>query len=326
MEILINNISNKNPNREIRYEDKVAYKAIIESIYKELNPKATIHIADKIKNLNATTSHTVDISILSKEADQEILTIVNIFPQLESINEEDVINFSKILSDIGAAKGVMISNADFTKSAKNLAPELGINLCSVQDAKSREWNKDIKIPVLLTEKGINLNSNFNIFFDKGDTIYKDMTKWLFSADFGSSTFTLIDKFTQLWDENLIPHEATSTQIINLDYSNLLVKPHPSQEWKKFDGEFKYSIQKNNYLKYFTPIEYKAIESQLTYDTSISSIDLKFSISPRDETWIQIKDADSFINRNKGVLLFFAEDIKNIDNFEYDLENFNLKKQ
>ncbi|MBW2975257.1 hypothetical protein KY366_06065 [Candidatus Woesearchaeota archaeon] len=196
VEELIASIENRNQNEEftITPEDKIAYRTIVAQIYGELQPKARIRISDKIPTLTGDSSHSVDISIRSTEAEQEILTIVNVYLNLKPINEIDLLNFSKILSDIGASKGVMVSNSGFTSSAKSLAPTLGIDLSSVQDAQSRKWSEDIKIPVIMIERRVELYNDFAVYLNAGDQIYSDFKKWQFSTDGGGTNLPFLKNF------------------------------------------------------------------------------------------------------------------------------------
>jgi len=147
------------------------------------------------------------------------MTIVNVYPRALPIDNDEVQIFAKVLNDIGASKGIMVCNAVFTRSAKSLAPSLGIALSSIQDVRTRKWKEDIKTPVFFTKLSPAIGFNFTINLEAGEIIPSDFSKIRFSCNEGISTFNVIDIFINLWDRKLISHKAIKKHCVKLDTKN-----------------------------------------------------------------------------------------------------------
>ncbi|GJQ57482.1 MAG: hypothetical protein SCALA701_02830 [Candidatus Scalindua sp.] len=294
-------------------EDVLAYRSIVAKIYGDLQPKAIIRLRDTLPSLTDTTSHVVDISIRSAQADQEILTIVNAFPRSSPVDEDQVLAFASLLSDVGASKGVLVCNSGFTRSAKALAPTLGIGLTSVQDAQSRKWHDDIDIPVILVKKKVSFWFKPTISFKKGDTLPRTINDWHFSVDGGTNTFTLPEIFIDLWERKEIPRESREPRKIALDFSQWKLKLDSPQEWRTIkDCSFLYRIDETAWLKYYTPTEYTAVEDELSHNVETTSFHVQVGPLQHDTDWIRIPDKELFLTRNKGVLILFEESLTSFE--------------
>lgn len=309
----------ENSGTPLSPEDEMAYKAIVAKIYGDLNPQAIIRLRASIPSLTSDTVHVVDVSIRSVQAGQEILTIVNAYPGSSLVDEGVVLEFAKILADSGASKGVLVCNASFTRPAKALAESLGIGLSSIQDAQSRRWREDIKIPVMLIKPKVLLHFGMKMNLDAGDVIPRTLDEYLFSTNNGTTTFKIMEVFTNLWDRNMIPHNPQESLQIKLDYSNWKFKLISPEKWREFLADpLVYKVTEEAWVKYHTPLEYTAIQDQLSDNINVASVSLDIpanSLLEQDETWIRVPDKNLFISRNKGVLVTFKVSIETLGDFK-----------
>jgi hypothetical protein len=326
----LHGISEKMGGQALSYEEEMAYRAIVAKIYGDLEPKAVIHFQDKIHSLKNVTSHVVDISIRSVPSGQNILTVVNIYPGSLRVDEQKVLEFATLLTDVGASKGIMICNSGFTSSAKALAPSLGIELCSIQDAESRNWSEDIKIPVLVNRTTPLLNGKFNIYLEKGDVYSTNILEDHFSRDGGKSVTTLFGIFVDLWNKNFISHNSSGVQGFNLaDKDWTMWIGGQNKRWSPISNfQLIYSIEnQGSWLKYFTPSEYMAVKDELSGNITISSLDVSLGPIVIDGTWVKISDPDAFKTRTKGALVVMQQVHSNlaIDKIQLRAGEFKMEK-
>ena len=306
----------------VSQEDERAYLSIVARIYRELRPDAEIRLLDTISSLNGATNYTVDISIRSIQGDVEVLTVLKVCTQRDPISEKDVLDYSTLLSNIGASKGVIICNSGFTRRAKALAPGFGIALSSIQDAQSRKWRDDIKIPVIIVEPKLHISGNSSLNLQDGDRIYTDLKFWLISEDEGKTKTSMEKHFNYLWENNILTHTPGKYQ---RSFRNKKWKLWTVQRWVPLETfNLEYEVHEEAFLKYFAPLEYRAIQDQLTMDIEVSSLLVKVGPLQIDDTWIHINDLDSFIENNKGILLFFKQVIITFD--EFKMENFSMQRK
>ncbi|MFC1693434.1 restriction endonuclease [Candidatus Latescibacterota bacterium] len=299
----------------ISSEDSLAYMAIVLKIYGDLQPEAVIHSRDRIPSQTSSSSHVVDISIRSDQSGQEVLTVVNVNPGTSPVDEHDVLEFARLLTDVGASKGVLVCNSGFTRAAKALAPSVGIGLCTIQDAQSRKWSDDIKVPVLMIELKARINFNIIMHLEEGDTIPRSLDRLQFSIDEGATTFTISELFTDLWNRNSIPHNPQEPQQIDLDYSGWKFRVESPQKWVPADScRLVYKIVEETWLKYYTPLEYTAIQDHLSQNVKTTSLHVKIGPFIRDDSWIRVSDQKSFVSRSKGVIFVLKEVLTTIDEF------------
>ncbi|MBT4483197.1 MAG: hypothetical protein HOC71_05920 [Candidatus Latescibacteria bacterium] len=295
-------------------EDSLAYMAIVVKIYGDLQPEAVIHILDRIPSLTSSSSHVVDISIRSVQAGQEVLTVVNVNLGTSPVDEHEVLEFARLLTDVGASKGVLVCNSGFTRAAKALAPSAGIGLCSIQDAQSRKWSDDIKVPVLMIELKAQISFNFIVPLEEGDKKPR-VSSSQFSFDEGATTFTIPGLFTDLWNHNSIPHNPQEPQQINLDYSGWKLRIESPQKWVPVDScRFVYKLEEEAWLKYYTPLEYTAIQDHLSQNVKTTSLHVKVGPFIRDDSWIRVSDQKSFVSRSRGVIFVLKEVLTTLDEF------------
>lgn len=305
-------------------EEKMAYREIVANIYGDLQPEAIIRLRDKLPSLTNTTSHVVDISIRSVQAGQEVLTVVNTIPELSPVDKDRVLAFANILSDVGATKGILVSNAGFTRAAISIAPTLGIGLASIQDAQSRKWADDIDIPVVMVKKKVLMQFHPVMFLEKGDSLSTNLIEWRFSIDNGSNTFTVVDAFRYLWDNNLIPHDPAEAQQINLDFSQWMLQVNSTAQWRRLsDCQLLYKIDETTWLRYFTPSEYTAIKDELSHNIETTTLGVKVGPIQQDANWLLIPDRLQFLSRSKGVLILFEEVLSDLG--EITPEGMRVKK-
>src|SRR4051812_963460 len=97
------------------------YEKMITRIYQELEPLAVVTHNDKIIGKDSKIERQIDVSIRTKVAGHEILIIVQAKDYKSPPDVNVVGELATVIKDVGASKGILISNAGFTEGAINLA-------------------------------------------------------------------------------------------------------------------------------------------------------------------------------------------------------------
>ena len=115
--------------------------------------------------------------------------------------------FTSVIKDVRATKGVMICNSGFTRSAQKYAFSLGVDLCSAHHAESRDWRMLLKLPVFWLRLTTNLRCELTLELKADDFVSAEFPNWRFSTDGGSTQFSLWERFQERWNSNLLPTTA-----------------------------------------------------------------------------------------------------------------------
>jgi hypothetical protein len=298
------------------------FELLIEKIYKEMSPEATIVRNDKIHGFDSGINREIDLSIRSRIANHEVLIIVQAKDYSGKVDINVVGEFVTVMKDVRASKGILICNGGFTEGAIKLATNQGIDLCSAHDANSKKWKLELKIPILLKEftKKIKMSMAFKVneafvelnkkpiqfvlylnkpqyTFDNGNTSigYLDLLisqtgKFTF-VEIGDHHFNLLnDNMMFIIEDILIPvikFDVTITQ--NCDY----------------------------YLKYVDAEEYRGIKNHSTQLFSSSHLTFKTELNNiPDNTWKKI-DSDQLAITPATIII---EKDQDLDKGTFEMDN------
>ncbi len=112
-------------------------------------PAATVTPDDHIDGHDSKTSRQIDISIRSHVANYEVLIVIDCKDYKDPVDVKEVGEFSSVVKDVRANKGVMVASHGFTKAAIEMAKSHGISTLTFVDTESMDWKSFVTIPVLL---------------------------------------------------------------------------------------------------------------------------------------------------------------------------------
>lgn len=145
------------------------FELVTKKIYEHLSPDCTVTHDDKIPGKDSGIVRQIDVSIRGKVGTHEILVIVQCKNFKGSrVNVNHIGELHSVMQDVGASKGILVSNAGFTKGAKGLARKKGVDLCSIHDAETKDWRLELKYPVVWEEITPIFNFSFQAHLEKGD--------------------------------------------------------------------------------------------------------------------------------------------------------------
>jgi len=281
------------------------FEKLAAQIYSELTPDAKVTLDDKIVG-QSRIERQIDVSIRAKVASHEILIVVDAKDYGEPADIGIVDEFAGKVSDVRANKGILICSAGFTRGAQARARHLGIDLCNLHDAQSRNWKLDLKLPVLWIDLKPIVRLEIGAYFMAGDSIPKDPRDWVISADRGKTRLKLFETFERLWNERKIPQEVGGPHIVRPTQTVLEALAKGSADapvWRPVDLlRFVYTVERRAWLGSFTPEECRGI---LHYESGrfVPSY-LPIGVIPRqrDASWPEIENPDDLAVSVPGVLV------------------------
>lgn len=286
------------------------FEKLGEKIFKELSPNADVKWNDHIIGCNSGTSRQIDVSIRAEIEGHKILEIIQLKNWKIKANITTIDEFVSVVKDVKATSGVLICKGGFTSQAKKYAKNVGIKLFNLHDAESRDWNQEIKIPVLWIEYFPSFSSiNFMITAKAHQTIsFKNMSKITLSPDTGKTTIDILPMFTEKWNNGEIdktPNKKLEFPLPdNLSvYSTLkngITKWEPLKNFTYF-----YEIKRvKSLLGYFEPKECRGVidysNDERFIASHLPSFDEVFDIP--EKGWQEIKDPEKIAINLKSTFL------------------------
>ena len=126
------------------------FEKLIHDIHAQWAPEgAIVKLDDEIVGCQSGVQRQIDISIRVKVAQYDVLIVVECKDKSRPIDVEELGSFSKLLEDVRANKGVLISTSGFTPAAVTMARALAIDTRTYIDTESVDWGTEVTIPVLL---------------------------------------------------------------------------------------------------------------------------------------------------------------------------------
>lgn len=188
-------------NNNWRGFEKLAHR-----ILSELNEKADVKHDDHILGYESEIERQIDVSIRANVRGQNILTIVQAKNWATPADINTVGEFSAVVRDVRANRGILVCRSGFTLQAKVYAQNLGIELLNLHDAQSKDWNIEIRIPIIWVEEiptarialEYSLDENFNQYDDV--FLINDNGEPRISPDRGITGIDIWSTFEDRWND------------------------------------------------------------------------------------------------------------------------------
>lgn len=191
------------------------FEQLVYDIQKELAGDAVVTLDDHIVGEDSKQKRQIDISIRRNIGQYNILVVVECKDYKKPVDAPKVESFVTKMRDVRANKGAIVSSSGFSKAAKEVAKTYQIDLFRLVDTSSIDWAVYVTAPVLLERTFI---QSFNFAFKDFDVISAGIIKSdllnavLFNKD-NKSMGTLRELIQKKWDEQTIPHEQGSHDVV-----------------------------------------------------------------------------------------------------------------
>jgi len=278
------------------------YEKLAARIISELEPHAQVTHNDKIEGLNTGRKRQIDVSIRATVAGIDLLIVVQAKNYARPANITAVDAFASEIRDVRAAKGILICNAGFTKPAKDYARSIGIDLCSLHDAQSRNWSLDIKLPVLWIDYLPTVNLEFKCFLEAGDSIPYDPRQWVLSADGGKTRLLPLQTFERKWNARELNRRCGMIHNLVPEQGDIKVQVAKGV-WRPVESLIlRYVVHRSAWLGYFRPSECRGILNRIKDEFTVSYFDIGDIPMTRDESWVPVEDPEKLVVDTKGTLV------------------------
>lgn len=137
-------------------------------IYAELERTSTVTHNATLKGQLSGADRQIDVLI--DDPVNRSLVVVDCKDRARRANVVDVGAFASLVEDVGATGAVLICNRGFSKAARTLAANKGVDLCQLHDVDSRKWRLDVLIPIVWTQiQLVELSAGFRARLEAGDS-------------------------------------------------------------------------------------------------------------------------------------------------------------
>jgi hypothetical protein len=206
------------------------FEDLIYKIYKELEPYASIKKNDRIKGWESGIDREIDISIRKDFGGHEILMIIQAKDHKTKADVKILGEFDSVIRDVRASRGILICNAGFTKTANEYAKNRAIDLCTAHDASNKDWQGEIKIPIVRKSTTVNysLRLPFSITkemkenYPEAKIQFKTGPHGLVLKNNKGQEIQFLDVFLELWNSNKISKEEGNHDVKLDAYMDLFV--------------------------------------------------------------------------------------------------------
>jgi len=257
---------------------------------------------DKILGVESHIERQIDVSIRTTIAGHEILVIVQAKHLSRPADVNVVGEFKAVIEDVRASKGVLVCSSGFTEAALVYGRVSSIDLCTAVDAQNRQWNIDIKIPLVWVEVQGEVEVDLELTPDKTNekelVVARDIAKWKLSKDLGLSSITVGQYLADLWNSGIID------RVPNVDHVYVMA----DKDFRLLFGDdfwcpitdlsVHYKTTKLGWLGAFTLRDCRGLFDQvkktLIAKAVISSSELPFA---RDPSWPKLEDPEKYFQSN-----------------------------
>lgn len=283
------------------------FEELVAQIYRELTPGAQVIHNDKIQGVESGILRQIDVSIRSKIAGHEILSIIQAKDTSTPADVNVVGEFVSVVSDVRANKGILICKSGFTENAAKYAQNRGIDICNIHDAVSRDWALEIQLPVLWIDLEPTLRLGVAAKLDEGDSIPKDPSQWDLSNDHGKTRINVIGAFVRAWNDGLIHrdigpiHRLVDPQLKTLEIA-ALDKDGQQVLRGVADLSVEYSVSQRAWLGSFSPEECRGVFNYGNDTFTVSHLPMGTIPKERDASWKEIDNPDELAIIAAGILV------------------------
>jgi hypothetical protein len=184
-----------------------AYKdleLLVTKIQKQLAPNAQVTHNVKLPGRHTGIDRQIDVLVHQQVGQYPINVIIDCKDHQAPVDVKGVEEFNGLLDDVGAQKGVLVSPAGFTSTAKTRAEKLQIDLYSPVDTDPHKWQVKATIPVVCDFRSAGISFRVGVSapypFAMPDNFFEQMVFDEEDRELGS----MIDAAAAKWNDGKWP--------------------------------------------------------------------------------------------------------------------------
>jgi hypothetical protein len=301
-----------------------AFEELAAQIYKELEPNAIVTWNDHLMGKNSGQPRQIDVSIKHKIANHDLLIAIQTKDYSKPADVNVVGEFSAVLQDIRANKGILICKSGFTSSAKQLAQNLGIDLCNLHDAKTRRWELDVKIPILWVDFFPKVTLTIDIEIKGLETIeiQKDPKLWMViiidENKVHRGDITIQEMFAKAWSDDRVWKEPNTNYSIDYDVKDMYLMigiPNGPLSYRKITKlKMDYVVSRKSFYGFFKAEECRGILNETNGEFVPSFLPVGQIPVKRDASWRPIDNPENSA-------IHFPAYFVTVENWQLELGNY-----
>jgi hypothetical protein len=196
------------------------FEKLVAKVQRDLSPNALVLWDQYLQGKKTKVKRQIDILVKQNVGQFELLIAIDCKDEATPIDVKAVEETIGLFQDIEANKGAIVSAKGFTKAAKNLARNTGIELYCLIDSGNHDWKTIISIPIIFDYKIIK-NYSYSILgpIPKNFDCANHQGLELFTEDF-QFVGTIHDVLVNLWKERRLPYTQGTHKGIQI-YDNLV---------------------------------------------------------------------------------------------------------
>lgn len=283
------------------------FEELAAQIYRELSLGAAVKHNDKVQGIDSGVLRQIDVSVRFSIAGHGLLTVIQAKDYDRPADINVVGEFATVIKDIRANKGILICRSGFTDGATKLAQNLGIDLCNIHDAQSRDWALEIQLPVLWIDLLPQLRFGLGVQVKGGDTFPRDINQWALSPDNGQTRIDLTQSFAQAWNDGYLSREVGNTYQFhdpNAGRIELAVTDEAGEHVWRPVNEFTvtYTVLRRSWLGTFSPEECRGILNYVDGSFTVSHLPIGSIPKARDASWKEVDNPENLAISISGTVI------------------------
>ena len=291
------------------------FERLAEKIMQDLAPQAQVTWDDRIPGEDSEIERQIDVSVRWTDGDESHLLIIDAKDWSRPADVGDIEKFAGMVKDVRASRGILVCNAGFSQAAHTYARKLGVGLCNLHDAESRDWSRDLTIPIVWSELTPQVRISAESWFAAGDVVQgDDKFPLILSPDDGSaselgSSFAKIDAFgtfARVWNAGEIlravgpVHGVRDTRPLRV----LVRDAAGIMRWRSMKNfALTYTVEQTAWLGQFRPAQCRGLIDYLDGAAFVASY-LPIDEIPivRDASWDRIDDPNDVALSIRGTVV------------------------
>lgn len=185
---------------------------LVAKIQKQLAPNSEVLHDVRLDGRQSRRKRQIDVLVRQKVGQYEIMIVIDCKDYARPVDVKGVEEFSGLLTDVGAQKGVLVCPRGFSEAAKTRAEGLQIDLYSPVDTDPHKWKATASIPAICDFRKAGMSFGISISAPVPFTMQYDFFKRNVAYDKDKNPLgTMLEHAMQKWNEGTFPTEPGEHQ-------------------------------------------------------------------------------------------------------------------
>lgn len=311
------------------------YEQLAKKILSDLMPYADVTWNDHIVGTQSTARRQIDVSARWRGEDGDHLLIVSVKDWKTRADIKAVGLFISEIQDVQADRAILICSGGFSRKAVTYARNVGVQLMSLQTAKSTVWSNELRFPIIWEKLNayVTIEGVFRTVAS-GHLMGKANSKLpIMSMDGGQSVADPLSSFVEAWNAQALDLTTGITHefIPQTGSASFLFRSEDGRQiWQPISQfSLSYKVEPEIWLEYYTPAEARGfidhLQEGLVIPTFIDLADFPKAIG-KTATKIDNAEAVAIRARRFSITGDVTGDLEpNPDAFEMQIEELETDK-